>query len=279
MSTTEEQVLVTPTTVAIEALAYCARGMSAPPPNDRFQVADESILLQLQEPAVFVPRGPAETDPELKQLVVYAVVTHMGKILRYRRGKPGAELRLHAKHSIGVGGHINPEDWDPGLAGEHAFRKALHRELEEELKVTGAHGIHAEFLGLVNEDATEVGQVHLGLVYLIELDTIEGLAFEDALVEPEWLDESDMLACDTFELWSGLVRNHLFPTAPQLLPHQERVVNELAAREVEKLALAKFIAGSPIFGTLPQAEQDRLERQFKIMQELCDVLSERIAAF
>jgi len=61
-------------------------------------------------------------------------------------------------------------------------------------------------------------------------------------------------------------------------PHQQRVVTEYEELLAKTLALGSFF-DNPIFAKLDAAERDRLERQWKLMQQYGQVLSERIAAF
>lgn len=65
----------------------------------------------------------------------------------------------------------------------------------------------------------------------------------------------------------------------QLQPHQQRVVDEKAARDHEIIALQNFITYSPVFETLSLAERWRLTTQCHIMVQLSSILGERIAAF
>jgi hypothetical protein len=65
----------------------------------------------------------------------------------------------------------------------------------------------------------------------------------------------------------------------QLQPHQQRVVDEKSELDTKILALEKFIAGSPIFTGLPDAEKERLVRQASCMNEYSGILGERIEAF
>jgi predicted NUDIX family phosphoesterase len=162
---TEEQILVVPAALAMDAIkaASIRTNGKLPESTDGFFPSDDSLLPILQENATFVPRQPAEDNPELKQLIVYALVTHDGKVLCYKRGKVGAEVRLHAQHSVGIGGHINPEDWDLGATGVQAFNTALARELQEEIGILGSHIAGVRLLGLVNEDGTDVG---LSLIHI-----------------------------------------------------------------------------------------------------------------
>ena len=69
---------------------------------------------------------------------------------------------------------------------------------------------------------------------------------------------------------------HVASTVP---PHQQRVIDEKAARDSEISRLAVFIDSNPVFPQLPADEQARLRRQLDVMRELSVILGERIAAF
>jgi predicted NUDIX family phosphoesterase len=113
----------------------------------------------------FQPRARAETDPTFKQIIPYVVVTDGKSILHYVRGKKAGEQRLVAKGSIGIGGHINDEDHSLFADGLQAFQDAVKREVCEELTVQGL--FDAKPVGLINDDSTEVGRVHFGIVHVL----------------------------------------------------------------------------------------------------------------
>jgi len=69
------------------------------------------------------------------------------------------------------------------------------------------------------------------------------------------------------------------PSASTVPPHQQRVIDEKAARDGEVSRLAAFIDSNPVFPQLPADEQARLRRQLDVMRELSVILDERIAAF
>ena len=69
------------------------------------------------------------------------------------------------------------------------------------------------------------------------------------------------------------------PVAGTVPPHQQRVIDEKAARDGEITRLNAFIGGNAMFATLPEAEQARLRRQLDVMRELSVILGERIANF
>lgn len=116
-------------------------------------------------------RAEAEHDPRSKQWIPYVLVQNrQGELAVYRRR--GTEARLHGLWSIGIGGHINPADADPAPPGQdlrsfwrRAFWSGLQRELAEEFPAVSGHGC-TRFLGLIHESQTELGQVHLGAVFL-----------------------------------------------------------------------------------------------------------------
>ena len=118
--------------------------------------------------AVFVPRAGVEDDPGLKQIIPYVVLRHRDRIFLVKRTRGGSEERLREKFSIGIGGHINPEDTgdaaDPVEAG-------MRRELEEEVYVPA--GWQVRPVGALNDDQEAVGSVHFGLVYVADLPSAE----------------------------------------------------------------------------------------------------------
>ena len=116
---------------------------------------------------LFVPRAAAEQDPSFKQIIPYVLIRKGDRLLHYVRGKGSGEKRLVALGSIGIGGHINDRDqtlWGTGL---DFYNDAVQRELHEELRMEGT--FRTEIVGLINDDLTPVGQVHLGVVHLCEL--------------------------------------------------------------------------------------------------------------
>ena len=158
----------------------------------------------------FLPRPAAELDPSFKQIIPYAILTHAGRILSYIRGAKGGEKRLNAKRSIGVGGHIN--DTDSGSASDGfdmaAYHRALHRELQEELHLKTAFTQRA--VALLNDDSTEVGRVHLGVVHILECASAEVAGAEASLTSLEFLEpETLRRERDRLESWSQICVDHL----------------------------------------------------------------------
>lgn len=154
----------------------------------------------------FMPRSKAEDDPTHKQIIPYAIFTHAGKILHYVRGSKSGEKRLVAKGSIGIGGHINDSDESLFSFDMSAYRAAVHREIEEELKFEG--GYTDRVVALINDDETEVGRVHLGVVHIVELTHDQVSAGEKAIAELGFLTVEELRARrENLETWSQIVLN------------------------------------------------------------------------
>ena len=115
----------------------------------------------------FLARGKAETDPTHKQIIPYVLISCAGRVLYYVRGKKAGEQRLVAKGSIGIGGHMNDTDESLFAWDEAAYRAGVEREVNEEVRIDSP--FEDQIVALLNDDATEVGQVHLGVVHVFKL--------------------------------------------------------------------------------------------------------------
>lgn len=176
----------------------------------RTEGVDEAVARLLDPEAhFFMDRAAAEDDPGHKQLILYCIFRCGDRILHYTRGKAGGESRLHAKLSVGVGGHVNPEDTGDGRVGAAAYHAAVTREIEEELELaeTPSHRI----IALLNDDSNPVGQVHLGIVHLIDLASEAVASREDALMELQFSSLDDLAGpmFDRLESWSQFCIRHL----------------------------------------------------------------------
>jgi predicted NUDIX family phosphoesterase len=156
----------------------------------------------------FMPRAKAETDPNFKQVIPYVVITDGKNILHYVRGKKAGEQRLVAKGSIGIGGHINDEDHTLFAFGMQAFQDAVKREVSEELSVQGE--FNARPVGLINDDSTEVGQVHFGVVHVLRCQPGQVKKKEQVITQVEFIRIEELKAKrDQMETWSQLCLDNL----------------------------------------------------------------------
>ncbi len=125
-----------------------------------------SILLSPQN-NLFLLRTQAEQDPQYKQLIPYIVLRFQDSVFSYVRGKKSSESRLVAMRSIGVGGHIEPADQSLFSSDWDIYLDAARREAREEVKLDSPY--HESIVALINDDSTEVGKVHLGIMHIWDL--------------------------------------------------------------------------------------------------------------
>ena len=149
----------------------------------------------------FLPRSKAETDPTHKQIIPYVLISCAGRVLYYVRGKKAGEQRLVAKGSIGIGGHMNDTDESLFAWDEAAYRAGVEREVNEEIKIDSP--FEDRIVALLNDDATEVGQVHLGIVHVFQLaepkvEKREAMITNLSFLTPAELQERR----ETLESWS-----------------------------------------------------------------------------
>ena len=160
----------------------------------------------------FQPRGAMETDPSYKQLIPYVLLESTDEkgdvsLFTYTRGGGGGESRLHAKRSVGIGGHISREDaegdGDPYTVG-------MQRELSEEVRLES--GYDEKRVGLIYDPSNEVGQVHLGVVHRFKLESPQVSSNEDDLAEGGFVSIAALKQeRDRLETWSQLALDALYP--------------------------------------------------------------------
>ena len=156
----------------------------------------------------FQPRSQAETNPNFKQIIPYVVVTDGNSVLHYVRGKKAGERRLVSKGSIGIGGHINDQDHSLFAVGLQAFQEAVRREVCEELTVQGS--FDAKPVGLINDDSTEVGRVHFGVVHVLFRSSEKVRKNEQVITQVEFVPIEDLKARrEQMESWSQLCLDNL----------------------------------------------------------------------
>lgn len=156
----------------------------------------------------FMPRAKAETDPQFKQVIPYVIITDGKSILHYVRGKKGGEQRLVAKGSLGIGGHINDEDHTLFAFGLQAFQDAVKREVCEELSILGEFNAHP--VGLINDDSTEVGSVHFGVVHVLRCQPEQVKKNEQVITQMEFVRIEELKAKrDQMETWSQLCLDNI----------------------------------------------------------------------
>ena len=179
----------------------------------------EAIMALVEREHEFLPRPDMEADPAYRQIIPYVAVTRGDEIFATRRLSRGREARLHGKISLGVGGHIERADDD---AREGILMRALEREVGEEISVERIVSLTP--LGVINEEADEVGRVHLGFLFRMEVAGEVSVRETDKL-EGEWLKlaalpryEAGMEGWSRIAMEALLGRGGVFTPADILLP-------------------------------------------------------------
>jgi len=168
-----------------------------------------------------------EADPTFKQLIPYCLFRWTdangdAHLFEYQRGGGSGEARLHAKHRVGVGGHISSIDSSAVLSLRernhlaerddytgYVYREGMRRELEEEVIIDTPY--KETVVGLINDDETPVGQVHLGMVHLCDVERPNVRPRETDILGARFSPVADILTrLDQFESWSEIAVRALF---------------------------------------------------------------------
>ena len=179
-----------------------------------FSADTEQYLDELLNPAntSYRPRSEMEEDPSFKQLIPYVILRHIDgettTIFEYTRGKGQGEKRLHAKRSVGIGGHISSDD-EAADTTLHPYEEGMRRELDEEVIIETPYTQRC--VGLINDDETPVGQVHLGVVHIMDVESPAVRPREDDILECRFRPVDELLAdLGGFETWSQICLTALF---------------------------------------------------------------------
>jgi predicted NUDIX family phosphoesterase len=198
----EEEVLVIPESL-FNTLGYFSG----------FQKNVEPYLAELLNPLnmQFRRRGIVEDDPTFKQLIPYCILVHKDAsgethVFQYTRGKGQGEQRLHAKLSIGIGGHISRED---AAGSNDPYRTGMSRELTEEVVIESPYT--ESLAGMIFDDSNDVGRVHLGLVHFLTLEAPKAKNREIDLVASGFVPLAQLKSnFERLETWSQLCVQNLF---------------------------------------------------------------------
>jgi predicted NUDIX family phosphoesterase len=156
----------------------------------------------------FFPRAQAENDPAYKQIIPYVLLAFQDRVLYYVRGKKAGEQRLVAKGSIGIGGHMNESDESLFAWDEQAYRAGVERELNEEIKIDTP--FQDRIVALLNDDTTEVGRVHLGIVHIFHLAEQKVEKRETMITNLAFLTRAELTARrESLETWSQICLDSL----------------------------------------------------------------------
>ena len=143
----------------------------------------------LLDESEFQERVPLETDPSYKQIIPQIVLRNNNRYFLHRQNK-GGETRLNSLCPLTIGGHVEEFDKaDTNLKGSDLIETALYRELAEEVKL-GVNITNKQFLGLIYlNDENPVNHVHVGLVYIFDLDGQDVECLEPGLEKIGFVDK------------------------------------------------------------------------------------------
>ncbi len=152
---------------------------------------------------LFMDRDLAECDNSYKQLIPYIVLRFGNSVFSYVRGKKSSESRLVAQRSIGVGGHIEPNDQNLFSSDRDMYLEAARREVNEEVKLDTMYC--EKVVALINDDSTEVGKVHLGIMHIWDVAEPKVMKREGLITQAGFVAIAELKKyVDELETWSRI---------------------------------------------------------------------------
>ena len=166
----------------------------------------DRYLELIKEHSEFRERNTLEDDPSYKQIIAQVVLKYKNKYFLHKLIKRN-EGRINGLCPLPLGGHI---DEIKGYKGNDLIGDALMQELNEEVSLN-ANIIKKDFLGLIYlEDENPVNHLHIGFIYVFELDG------DDVHIKEEGLEDIGFVSLDylktneeTLTFWSRVIIYHL----------------------------------------------------------------------
>ena len=147
-------------------------------------------------------RREAEQDRRYKQLIPYVLMISGDRVLQYERGQGGEEKRLHGLYSIGVGGHIAEDDHLLFSKDALGYYEGMRREIKEEV---GMEPGKETAVALINDDSTEVGIVHFGVVHVMRVASEKIAGGKTGIKGPKFVPIAEAARKSArYESWSRL---------------------------------------------------------------------------
>ena len=159
------------------------------------------------------PRGEMEENPSFKQLIPYVIFRHRddpaarARCFNTPAAKAWAKAGCTANAASALAGTLRFDDRTHEDAVPYA--EGMHRELDEEVNIDTP--FTERCVGLINDDQTPVGQVHLGVVHLFDVERPAVQPRESEILDAGFRPVSELLAdLDRFESWSQFCLKALF---------------------------------------------------------------------
>ena len=203
-----------------EMVLVAKRGDYQPMTSGFIPVAGNStnfLRHMLPDNAFYMLRHDAEQNPAVRQIIPYAYITRTVDdetmfFATTRLPSDDSEERLHDKISLGIGGHINPEDDSEDIF--NTIHLGLVRDLFEEVDMLGVReeGIVLNFMGVINDCSTNVSKDHIGYVFNIHFDYAVSVGIkENHKMVGRFIDESEVEKhYYDLESWSQILAGYLF---------------------------------------------------------------------
>lgn len=212
-------------------------------------------------------RPECEKDYNFIQMIPYIILrdfhpeTGAVTYLTYKRGKKGAENKLHDKYSVGVGGHISVNRYvDPALSTDHVYIQQsatplrivveeLIKEIQEETGFNMVEQLSHEVLNNIVMSATpfyldegpeSVNSYHFALPIAIFVN-----GFADAFVsnEPDIIEKLSFKSPEELlvlakegklEAWSDIVLKNFIPPLITADVYKQATGNEPIQDDLER---------------------------------------------
>lgn len=130
--------------------------------NDCFYPSNDTEALdKVVKNGQYMLRYKAENDNNFKQPIPYVIFRKKESGMLFCMERISGDSRLIGKKSLGVGGHV---DNDEGI------KSGLYREIYEEVGLEKKEINSLKFLGFILDESNDVGSVHLGLLFVAEID-------------------------------------------------------------------------------------------------------------
>lgn len=189
--------------------------------NEFQQASYGEFLTNVQKYVTIRQRDWLEKDNDYKQLIPYTVFRLKGtdKFATYRRTELVGESRLAGNSSVGFGGHIDiidlDYDQDSIIDLAQTIFSSVEREISEEVAISGylKSAFHHRYfhapLYILNDDSNEAGEVHVGLVRIIDVneDEIDGVK-EQELEYLGFTDKETVLNSNP-ENWTKIILENI----------------------------------------------------------------------
>lgn len=173
-------------------------------PTNIICIDKDSFISSIESESRFIERAFAETDANYKQIISYCVLSFGDSFFITQRTTKQMEKRLHNRYSLGIGGHISFCD----TKSNNLIIAGMLRELFEEVNIQSTYTY--DFLGIINDNSSEVNSVHAGVCFLVKLDEKLCSVNETEKMHGFWIDKSEIgQYIDGLEGWSKILINSL----------------------------------------------------------------------